>query len=140
MSLRQRRSSARLALAIDRQAFIDMKEIYFDAELETVATGAYFPKIRRKDFVIALNLQTSGPDPDPVSTCSTDRAGRGHTAGGGRPSARERAESRRQFCSRASVHRSCRALPTGRSEQKVPHPDPWTAARTSTLVCLRSTQ
>jgi len=43
-----------------------LKEIYFDAELETVETGAYFPKIRRKDFIIALNLQTSGPDPDPI--------------------------------------------------------------------------
>jgi peptide/nickel transport system substrate-binding protein len=43
-----------------------LKAIYIDAELETVETGAYFPKIRRKDFIIALNLQTSGPDPDPV--------------------------------------------------------------------------
>ena len=43
-----------------------LKQIYFDAELETVETGAYFPKIRRKDFVISLNLQTSGPDPDPT--------------------------------------------------------------------------
>jgi len=43
-----------------------LKHIYFDAELETIETGAYFPKIRRKDFVISLNLQTSGPDPDPT--------------------------------------------------------------------------
>jgi len=34
--------------------------------LETVDTTAYFPKIRRKDFTVGLNLQTSGPDPDPV--------------------------------------------------------------------------
>src|SRR5436190_22155322 len=26
----------------------------------------YFAKIRRKDYTVALNLQTSGPDPDPV--------------------------------------------------------------------------
>jgi len=43
-----------------------LKEIYIDGELETVDTTAYFPKIRRKDFVVGLNLQTSGPDPDPI--------------------------------------------------------------------------
>ena len=43
-----------------------LKEIYIDGELEIVETGAYFPKMRRKGFVIALNLQTSGPDPDPI--------------------------------------------------------------------------
>jgi peptide/nickel transport system substrate-binding protein len=42
------------------------RKIYIDAELETVETATYFPKIYRKDFVIGLNLQTSGPDPDPV--------------------------------------------------------------------------
>ena len=31
-----------------------------------VDTPQYFPKIRRKDYTVALNLQTSGPDPDPV--------------------------------------------------------------------------
>jgi peptide/nickel transport system substrate-binding protein len=43
-----------------------LKEIYVDAVLETVETATYFPKIRRKDFTIGLNLQTSGPDPDPT--------------------------------------------------------------------------
>jgi peptide/nickel transport system substrate-binding protein len=43
-----------------------LKEVYFDGELDVVDTGAYFPKIRRKDFVVGLNLQTSGPDPDTV--------------------------------------------------------------------------
>jgi len=43
-----------------------LKEVYFDGELDTVDTTAYFPKIRRKDFTVGLNLQTSGPDPDPV--------------------------------------------------------------------------
>jgi len=43
-----------------------LREIYIDAELEVVETAAYFPKIRRKDFVVGLNLQTSGPDPDPI--------------------------------------------------------------------------
>jgi peptide/nickel transport system substrate-binding protein len=32
--------------------------------------AAYFPKLRRKDFTVALNLQTSGPDPDPILICS----------------------------------------------------------------------
>jgi peptide/nickel transport system substrate-binding protein len=43
-----------------------LKQAYIDAELEPVDTTAYFPKIRRKDFTVGLNLQTSGPDPDPV--------------------------------------------------------------------------
>ena len=43
-----------------------LKEIHFDAELEPVETATYFPKIRRKDFTVGLNVQTSGPDPDPA--------------------------------------------------------------------------
>jgi peptide/nickel transport system substrate-binding protein len=43
-----------------------LKEAYVDGELEVVDTSAYFPKIRRKDFVLSLNAQTSGPDPDPT--------------------------------------------------------------------------
>jgi peptide/nickel transport system substrate-binding protein len=43
-----------------------LKEIYFDAELEPVETATYFPKLARKDFTVGLNLQTSGPDPDPI--------------------------------------------------------------------------
>jgi peptide/nickel transport system substrate-binding protein len=41
-----------------------LKEVYIDGELEPVETGAYFPKLRRKDYTVSLNLQTSGPDPD----------------------------------------------------------------------------
>ena len=43
-----------------------LKEAYIDGELETVDTTAYFPKIQRKDFTVGLNLQASGPDPDPI--------------------------------------------------------------------------
>jgi peptide/nickel transport system substrate-binding protein len=43
-----------------------LKEVYIDGELEPVETAAYFPKIRRKDYTVSLNLQTSGPDPDPI--------------------------------------------------------------------------
>jgi peptide/nickel transport system substrate-binding protein len=43
-----------------------LKEVYFDGELETVDTAAYYPKIQRKDFTVGLNLQTGGPDPDPI--------------------------------------------------------------------------
>ena len=42
------------------------KQIYIEGELDLVDTAQYFPKIRRKDFTVALNLQTSGPDPDPT--------------------------------------------------------------------------
>jgi peptide/nickel transport system substrate-binding protein len=43
-----------------------LKEVYFDGELEIIETTSYYPKIRRKDFTVGLNLQTSGPDPDPI--------------------------------------------------------------------------
>jgi len=41
-----------------------LKEVYIDGELEIIETTSYYPKIRRKDFTVGLNLQTSGPDPD----------------------------------------------------------------------------
>jgi peptide/nickel transport system substrate-binding protein len=43
-----------------------LKQIYIDGELELIDTAQYFPKIYRKNFTVALNLQTSGPDPDPI--------------------------------------------------------------------------
>ena len=43
-----------------------LKQIYIDGELELVETAQYYPKILRKDYSVALNLQTSGPDPDPI--------------------------------------------------------------------------
>jgi peptide/nickel transport system substrate-binding protein len=43
-----------------------LKHVYIDGELEEIDTLQYFPKIIRKDFTVALNLQTSGPDPDPM--------------------------------------------------------------------------
>jgi peptide/nickel transport system substrate-binding protein len=43
-----------------------LKQVYIDGELELIDTAQYFPKILRKDFTVALNLQTSGPDPDPI--------------------------------------------------------------------------
>jgi peptide/nickel transport system substrate-binding protein len=43
-----------------------LKEVYFDGELETVDTTVYYPKLQRKDFTVGLNLQPSGPDPDPT--------------------------------------------------------------------------
>jgi peptide/nickel transport system substrate-binding protein len=43
-----------------------LKQVYIDGELELVETAQYYPKILRKDYAVALNLQTSGPDPDPI--------------------------------------------------------------------------
>jgi peptide/nickel transport system substrate-binding protein len=43
-----------------------LKHIYIDGELELVDTPQYFPKIQRKEFTVALNFQTAGPDPDPI--------------------------------------------------------------------------
>jgi peptide/nickel transport system substrate-binding protein len=42
-----------------------LKEVYFDGELDTIDTSRYFPKIMRKEFTVGLNLQGGGPDPDP---------------------------------------------------------------------------
>ena len=43
-----------------------LKHVYIEGELEQIDTPQYFPKILRKDYAVALNLQTSGPDPDPI--------------------------------------------------------------------------
>jgi peptide/nickel transport system substrate-binding protein len=43
-----------------------LKQVYIDGELELVETAQYYPKILRGDYSVALNLQTSGPDPDPI--------------------------------------------------------------------------
>jgi len=43
-----------------------LKEVYFDGELETIDTTTWFPKIRRLDFTVGFNLQGSGPDPDMI--------------------------------------------------------------------------
>ncbi len=44
-----------------------LKDIYFDGELETIDTTSWFPKVTRKDFTVGLNL-TAGfvDDPDPT--------------------------------------------------------------------------
>ena len=44
-----------------------LKEIYIDAELETVDTTGWFPKVVRKDYTIGLNLTGNGID-DPDQT------------------------------------------------------------------------
>ena len=43
-----------------------LKQVYIDGELEMIDLSRYFPKIMRKEFTAGLNLQTSGPDPDPI--------------------------------------------------------------------------
>ena len=43
-----------------------LKEVYFEAEMEIIETAAYFPRLARKDFTVGMNLQTSGPDPDTI--------------------------------------------------------------------------
>jgi peptide/nickel transport system substrate-binding protein len=48
-----------------------LKHVYISGELELIDTAQYFPKILRKDFAVALNLQTSGPDPIRSSSCFT---------------------------------------------------------------------
>jgi peptide/nickel transport system substrate-binding protein len=43
-----------------------LKEVYFDGELETIDTTVYYPKILRKDYTVGLNSSQGGPDPDPI--------------------------------------------------------------------------
>jgi len=43
-----------------------LRQIFIDAELDPVDTAQYFPKILRKEYTVALNLQAAGPDPDSV--------------------------------------------------------------------------
>jgi peptide/nickel transport system substrate-binding protein len=43
-----------------------LKQIYIDGELEAIDSTRYYPKILRGEFTVGLNLQTSGPDPDPI--------------------------------------------------------------------------
>ena len=43
----------------------NLREIYIDAELETIDTTAWYPKVNRKDYTIGLNLTGNGvDDPD----------------------------------------------------------------------------
>jgi peptide/nickel transport system substrate-binding protein len=42
-----------------------LRQIYIDAELEAIDTTRYYPKIMRQEYTVGLNLQSSGPDPDP---------------------------------------------------------------------------
>jgi peptide/nickel transport system substrate-binding protein len=43
-----------------------LKEIYIDGEVDAIDTTIYFPRMMRKEYLVSLNLQTSGPDPDPI--------------------------------------------------------------------------
>jgi peptide/nickel transport system substrate-binding protein len=43
-----------------------LRQIYIDGELDLVDTPQYYPKIQRKEYTVALNVQTGGPDPDPI--------------------------------------------------------------------------
>ena len=43
-----------------------LKDIYIDGEVEAIDTTVFFPRMFRKDYLVALTLQTSGPDPDPI--------------------------------------------------------------------------
>jgi peptide/nickel transport system substrate-binding protein len=43
-----------------------LKEVYIDAELETIDTTSWFPKVMRKDYIVGLNLANGGGDPDQI--------------------------------------------------------------------------
>jgi len=55
-----------------------LKEIYFDAQLDTLDTTQWYPKIMRKDYKVGLNVtETAVDDPDPIFyenyVCGTQR-------------------------------------------------------------------
>jgi len=41
-----------------------LKEVYIDGQLETIDTTNWFPRVMRKDYIVALTGAGSGPDPD----------------------------------------------------------------------------
>src|SRR5215469_11747338 len=41
-----------------------LKEVYIDAELETIDTTNWLPKVMRKDYIVGLTGQGAGVDPD----------------------------------------------------------------------------
>jgi peptide/nickel transport system substrate-binding protein len=43
-----------------------LRQIYIEAELEAIDNSRYYPKIMRQEYTVGLNLQTGGPDPDPI--------------------------------------------------------------------------
>jgi peptide/nickel transport system substrate-binding protein len=43
-----------------------LKQVDIEAELESIDSTRYYPKIMRQEYTVGLNLQTSGPDPDPI--------------------------------------------------------------------------
>jgi peptide/nickel transport system substrate-binding protein len=43
-----------------------LRQVYIKAELEAIDPSRYYPKIMRQEYTVGLNLQTSGPDPDPI--------------------------------------------------------------------------
>ena len=55
-----------------------LKEIYVDAQLDSVDTTQWYPKIMRRDYKVGLNVtETAVDDPDPVFyenyVCGTQR-------------------------------------------------------------------
>jgi len=55
-----------------------LKEIYFDTQLETLDTTQWYPKIMRRDYKVGVNVtETAVDDPDPVFyenyVCATQR-------------------------------------------------------------------
>src|SRR5437660_4668089 len=43
-----------------------LKQVYIDGELVTIDTTTWFPKVMRRDYIVALTGAGSGPDPDQV--------------------------------------------------------------------------
>jgi hypothetical protein len=41
-----------------------LKQVYIDGQLETIDTTNWFPRVMRKDYIVALTGAGSGPDPD----------------------------------------------------------------------------
>jgi len=43
-----------------------LKQVYIDGELETIDTTNWFPRVMRKEYIVGLTGEGSGPDPDQI--------------------------------------------------------------------------
>jgi len=43
-----------------------LRQIYIEAELEAIDNTRYYPKIMRREYAVGLNVQSGGPDADPI--------------------------------------------------------------------------
>ncbi len=51
-----------------------VKQVFIDGPLETIDTTNWFPRVMRRDYIVALAGREAGPIPTKTSICSTGAA------------------------------------------------------------------